>query len=428
MNVLIFTDERKWETDPTVSSVFSVFAEANVYTAGENNSEGVQAWIDTLEQPFFLSMYAGTRLLPGFRREMEQAQHSLQLQPKLGWVVFSATATDSALTLINQWFAPVLWRRRCVEEGVTRGFANRAFLPFPKLKVTDKQSQGTAYGWSGSTLTSEGWMPPERLAARSGKADAERELIVPMLSAAASHPVFNPEPDTSILLCVYNEENYIPWAIRSVLAQRHANWELIIVNDASTDSTADLLVPFTSDPRTRYIHNETNQGKAHSLNSGLHAARGHWIVELDADDWLAPECLEELIIRAGSDAEETALWYSDYYEWTELSSRSLRFKGLHRAPPALDWHQLLERAVPVAPRFYRKESLLELGGWSTGDPSQGRLYEDFEIVTRLLRTYPTSYVPKALYHRRLRSTSITRRHKNAYREWKKWLEESQVQQ
>lgn len=428
MNVLIFADERKWEADLTESSVFSVIPEANVYTAGENSSEGIQAWIDNLPQPYFLSVFAGTSLLPEFRREMELALHSLLLQQSLGLIVFSASATGSAAIGVDYLLAPVLWKRGCIGEGMTRGFADRAFLPFPKLQVMDKHSQGAACGWSESTVASAGWMPPKRLTARPGKPDAERELIVPILSAAAGKPPLTWEPDISILLCTYNEEDYIPWAIRSVLAQTYPNWELILVDDASTDSTAALLTAFTSDSRIRYIRNEINQGKAHSLNRGLQAARGRWIVELDADDWLAPECLKEMITTAWGDAGETALWYSDYYEWVEMKSGKLRFKGLHRSPSSIDRHRLLEHAMPLAPRFYRKEILLQLGGWSTEDPSLGRLYEDFEIIVRLLQTSPISYVPQALYHRRLRPSSITRRHTHSYGDWKKWLEKSRVQE
>ncbi|MDQ0192417.1 glycosyltransferase family 2 protein [Paenibacillus wynnii] len=430
MNVLIFADERKWEADLTVSNVFSVIPEANVYTAGENSSEGIQTWIDNLPQPYFLSLHAGTSLLPEFRREMELALYSLLLQPSMGSIVFSAlaSAAGAAAIGVDYLFAPVLWKRGCIGEGMTRGFADRAFLPFPKLRVTDKHFQGAACGWSESIVASAGWMPPKRLTARPGKQDAERELIVPILSAAAGEPVLTREPDISILLCAYNEENYIPWAIRSVLAQTYSDWELIIVDDASTDSTTALLAEFTTDSRIRCIRNETNQGKAKSLNRGLQAARGCWIVELDADDWLAPECLKEMITIAWGDAGKTALWYSDYYEWVEMKNGKLRFKGLRCAPSTIDWHRLLERAVPLAPRFYRKETLLKLGGWSTEDPSLGRLYEDFEIIVRLLHTSPISYVPQALYHRRLRPSSITRRHTHSYGDWKKWLEKSRVQE
>ncbi|WP_313640034.1 glycosyltransferase family 2 protein [Paenibacillus sp.] len=424
MNVLIFSDERKWEADLTASSVYSIFPAANVYTADEKCREGIQAWIDNLPYPYLLTVRAGTKLLPAFRSEVERALQSLQLET-LGWIIFSVSEEGPSVFEVDHLSTPVLWKRGCIREGLTKGFANRAFLPFPKLLVTDKLAQATDCGWSGTTISATGFMLPKKSMARLGKSDAEREFIVPILTSATSAPVLSlGGPDISILLCAYNEENYIPWAVRSVLAQTFSAWELIIVDDASTDATADLLTVFMPDSRIYYIRNETNQGKAHSLNRGLQEAQGRWIMELDADDWLVPECLELMMTVAGGDAGETALWYSDYYEWVELRSGELRFKGLRRSLSTIDGQRLLEHAVPLAPRFYRKETLLRIGGWYTEDPSGGRLYEDFEMIVRLLNTFPIAYVPTALYHRRLHPSSITRRHTYSYGDWKKWLENS----
>lgn len=419
MNVLIIADERKWEADLTASSVYSVFPAANVYTADEKCREGIQAWIDNLPYPYLLAVRAGTKLLPAFRSEVELALQSLQLET-LGWIIFSVSEAGPSDFEVDHHSTPVLWKEGCIREGLSRGFANRAFLPFPKLLVTDKLAQATECGWFGTTVSAAGLMLPKKRMARLGKSDAEREFIVPILTASA--PAFSLEPEISIMLCAYNEENYIPWAIRSVLAQTFSAWELIIVDDASTDATAASVAVFMPDSRIHCIRNETNQGKAYSLNRGLQEARGRWIVELDADDWLAPECLELMMTVARGDEGRTALWYSDYYEWVELRSGELRFKGLHRSSSTIDGQHLLEQAVPLAPRFYRKETLLQIGGWYTEDPTRSRLYEDFEIIVRLLNTFPIAYVPKALYHRRLRPSSITRRHTNSYGDWKKWME------
>ncbi|MNO46588.1 UDP-Glc:alpha-D-GlcNAc-diphosphoundecaprenol beta-1,3-glucosyltransferase WfgD [compost metagenome] len=419
MNVLIIADERKWEADLTAFSVYSIFPAANVYTADDKSREGIHAWIDNLPFPYLLTVRAGTKLLSAFRSEVELALQSLQLET-LGWIILSVSEAGPSDFEVDHHSTPVLWKKGCIREGLSRGFANRAFLPFPKLLVTDMLAQVTDCGWSGTTVSATGLNLPKKRLGRLGKPDAEREFIVPILTASAS--AFSLEPEISILLCAYNEENYIPWAIRSVLAQTFSAWELIIVDDASTDTTATLVAAFMPDSRIHCVRNETNQGKAYSLNRGLQEARGRWIVELDADDWLAPECLELMIKVARRDEGRTALWYSDYYEWVELRSGELRFKGLHRSSSTIDGQRLLEQAVPLALRFYRKETLLQIGGWYTEDPSRSRLYEDFEIIVRLLNIFPIAYVPKALYHRRLRLSSITRRHTNSYVDWKKWME------
>lgn len=93
----------------------------------------------------------------------------------------------------------------------------------------------------------------------------------------------------SVIMPAYNGEQYIKQAIESVLAQTHHNWELIIIDDGSTDQTAARIDNFT-DPRIVYIFQE-NRGQAAALNHGLEAARGDYITTLDVDDWYTPDSL-----------------------------------------------------------------------------------------------------------------------------------------
>ncbi len=88
----------------------------------------------------------------------------------------------------------------------------------------------------------------------------------------------------SILMPVFNGEEYLRQAIQSVLAQDYASWELVVVDDGSTDATARIVAE-TSDPRIRYTYQE-NRGQTASLNRGLELAQGEYITTLDADDWL----------------------------------------------------------------------------------------------------------------------------------------------
>lgn len=86
----------------------------------------------------------------------------------------------------------------------------------------------------------------------------------------------------SIVMPAYNAEQFIGEAISSVLGQDHGQWELLVVNDGSTDGTAALLERYT-DPRIRVFHQE-NKGIGGARNRGLKEARGHYLCFLDADD------------------------------------------------------------------------------------------------------------------------------------------------
>lgn len=98
----------------------------------------------------------------------------------------------------------------------------------------------------------------------------------------------------SIIMPSYNTAGFIEESIRSVMAQSYENWELIIVDDCSTDNT-DEVVSFFEDPRIRYIKNEKNSGAAVSRNRALREAKGRWIAFLDSDDLWAPTKLQKQI-------------------------------------------------------------------------------------------------------------------------------------
>lgn len=98
----------------------------------------------------------------------------------------------------------------------------------------------------------------------------------------------------SIITPSYNTARFITETINCVLAQTYANWEMIIVDDCSTDDTDAVVAGFT-DPRIRYLKNEKNSGAAVSRNRALREAKGKWIAFLDSDDLWEPTKLEKQI-------------------------------------------------------------------------------------------------------------------------------------
>ncbi len=101
-------------------------------------------------------------------------------------------------------------------------------------------------------------------------------------------------PQVSIIIPTYNSEEYIAQALESVFNQTFRNFEIILVDDASTDSTVQIASMFT-DKRLEIIKNSQNRGVSNARNCGIRQAKGNWIALLDSDDWYAPERLEELL-------------------------------------------------------------------------------------------------------------------------------------
>lgn len=98
----------------------------------------------------------------------------------------------------------------------------------------------------------------------------------------------------SIITPSYNTAQYIADTIRSVQSQTWNHWEMIIVDDCSTDDTDSVVASF-HDPRIRYLKNEINSGAAVSRNRALREAQGRWIAFLDSDDLWEPDKLEKQI-------------------------------------------------------------------------------------------------------------------------------------
>jgi len=104
----------------------------------------------------------------------------------------------------------------------------------------------------------------------------------------------NPAPKISIVMAAYNEERDIGRALESILAQTFTDWELIVVDDGSTDTTVNIIQSYAeSDARIRLVCNETNLELSASLNKGIELARADMIARADADDINLPERLSK---------------------------------------------------------------------------------------------------------------------------------------
>jgi hypothetical protein len=97
-------------------------------------------------------------------------------------------------------------------------------------------------------------------------------------------------PVVSVVMSVYNGERYLREAIESILSQTFTDFEFLIIDDGSTDNSADIIRAYQNhDPRIRLVQNDANIGLTRSLNKGLDLARGTYIARMDADDISLPE-------------------------------------------------------------------------------------------------------------------------------------------
>ncbi len=104
-------------------------------------------------------------------------------------------------------------------------------------------------------------------------------------------------PLVSIVLTVYNGSKYLEECFQSILSQTYKNWELIIINDGSTDNSGEIITLFVStiDNKVEYINLNQNRGIAYCSNLGIKQARGKYIAKMDADDIMINTRLAEQV-------------------------------------------------------------------------------------------------------------------------------------
>ena len=123
----------------------------------------------------------------------------------------------------------------------------------------------------------------------------------------------------SIIMPSYNTTSFIAESIQSVLAQSYKDWELIIVDDCSSDNTDQVVKPYLSDERIKYYKNEKNSGAAVSRNRAIREAKGKWIAFLDSDDLWMPEKLQKQV----SFMEKNGYYFS-YTNYAEIDTEGKR--------------------------------------------------------------------------------------------------------
>ena len=193
----------------------------------------------------------------------------------------------------------------------------------------------------------------------------------------------------SVILPTYNRASFLSRAIQSVLDQTYPQWELIIVDDASTDNTRAVVLAF-EDPRIHYLHHEMNLGQCSARNAGINASRGGYYAFLDSDDEWLPNKLERQLYHFSKCAEDVGAVYCSHYESDELTANIQK-------PPLLRgnvYKHLLSGWCPAGTSLFmlRASVLKKSGMFDENLPS----YTDYDLWIRIARHYDFEYVDEPL--------------------------------
>ncbi|MDO4432596.1 MAG: glycosyltransferase family 2 protein [Aerococcaceae bacterium] len=148
------------------------------------------------------------------------------------------------------------------------------------------------------------------------------------------------QPLISIITPVHNAERFIETMIQSVQQQTYSNWELWLVNDASSDQTVQRVEPYLTDSRIQWIHLAQNSGAAVARNTGLQQANGRYIAFLDSDDYWQPHKLATQL--AFMQQHDIAFSYTNF---ALVDEQGIVLKERVQLPQSLDYAGLLKNTA-----------------------------------------------------------------------------------
>ena len=184
----------------------------------------------------------------------------------------------------------------------------------------------------------------------------------------------------SIIMPVYNGEKYIREAIESVLKQS-CSWQLLIIDDCSTDHTYEVISPYLEDSRIKYFRNEQNLGVAKSRNKGISRAVGDYIAFLDADDrWREDKLEKQLAVLEEKNAVLCSTARALMDEKGKLTGKVIPVKE------AIRYKELLHsNRISMSSAVLKREVALEF------PMGHDQLHEDYILWLQVLKRYGIAY-------------------------------------
>ena len=213
----------------------------------------------------------------------------------------------------------------------------------------------------------------------------------------------NSIPKVSVVMSFHNDADYIEEAIQSILKQTFNDFEFIIINDCSSDGSAEIVNQYASkDERIIVIKNSQNLGLTKSLNKGIQAAKGKYIARQDADDVSLPFRLEKEVSLLESHPEIGLVSCNLY-----LIDDEGNCIGQHKRksdPNIISWYLLFHNHIGGHSQvMYRKQLVGDLGGYD----ENRRYSQDYELWSRLMLVSKIAVLPDFLLKRRKHSQSIS---------------------
>ncbi len=207
-------------------------------------------------------------------------------------------------------------------------------------------------------------------------------------------------PKVTVLMSVYNGEKYLREAIDSILSQTFKDFEFLILNDGSTDKTAEILKSY-QDPRIKIINNEKNIGLTKSLNKGLKIAKGNYIARQDADDISLPTRFEEELkfLKKNSNV---ALVGTDYFLINEkdkiINTINCLTENRKLKEKLLEGNQFAHGSI-----IFKKECIEKIGMYR----EEFKFAQDFDFTLRITEEFDVANIPKSLYKWRINIDSVS---------------------
>jgi glycosyltransferase involved in cell wall biosynthesis len=196
----------------------------------------------------------------------------------------------------------------------------------------------------------------------------------------------NTSPQVSVIIPTFNRRDYLPIALDSVLAQTYTDYEIVIIDDGSTDDTRDILAPY--EQRIRYFYQE-NRGIAAARNRGIEEARGTCIALLDSDDYWLPGKLACQV----EGLEENPQWGMVATRCSSISPDG-RFRR-HNRPGKSGWiltDLFKSNFIRTSSAMITRECLEQVGVFDTSLPE----CEEYDLWLRIAHRYPIGFINQPL--------------------------------
>jgi len=198
-------------------------------------------------------------------------------------------------------------------------------------------------------------------------------------------------PEVTVVIPTYNRAELLKRAIRTVLNQTYQDFELIVVDDGSTDNTEEVVRSF-NDNKVIYIKHERNKGAPAARNTGIRAARGEYVAFQDSDDEWLPEKLEKQIKAFKTASTEIGLVYTGF--WRIEGDKRTFFPSPNITPKEGAIHDALLKGnfVGTPSTLVKKECFEKAGMFDEKLP----MFEDWELWIRISKCYCFKYIDEAL--------------------------------